>query len=81
MGINVNWQRYHGEQERHAIALSETLEQLQMELEASRQFPLSEERQSEIDRILLEQKHAKDLVVEDNAKVNSELNLESVTPM
>ena len=68
--MNVNWQRYHGEQEKHVNALSETIKQLQAELKASRQVPLSEVRQAEIDRMLLEQKHANNMLEEDKAKVN-----------
>ena len=68
--MNVNWQRYHGEQEKHADALSETIKQLQAELKASRQVPLSEERQAEMERMLLEQKHANNMLEEDKAKVN-----------
>ena len=67
--MNVNWQRYHSEQEKHVNDLSEKIRQLQAELKASRQVSLSEERQAEIDRMLLEQKHAKNMLEEDKAKV------------
>ena len=67
--MNVNWQRYHGEQEKHLTELNEHIRKMEEELKASRKVPLSEKLQAEIDRMLLEQKHAKNVLEEEQAKV------------